>query len=259
MNDPEALRLSPVLLAIELARPWLLFILYLVVCARGWWLIALPLAVGCFLAAFVQLHDAMHGALWLPRRMNDVVIAASGLLLLKAGHGLRATHLRHHSRPLAHDDPEGRVVHWPFWRVVLAGPFHILGMRGNALVLAPRTAREQLSENAATLALAIVAMVLAWRGDPAGLIYCGVAALMTSTMAIWAAYIPHSLSSRQFFVRAAAWASRAWTPVLNSFAYHHLHHRYAKVPTILLPQLARAVGPEIALADETLHLGTKRS
>jgi fatty acid desaturase len=242
--------------AVELARPWILFAAYVGVCAQGWWLLALPLAVGCFLAAFVQLHDAMHRALGLPKVWNDLVIAASGLLLLKAGHGLLATHMRHHGRVLAEDDPEAGVVHWRLARVLWAGPFVVLGNRRRALQIAPRTARTQLAETALTVVLLGAAAEMAHRwGSPAGLIYWAVAATLSATMALWAGYLPHTLSSKEPIVRWAAWAARGWTPVLNSLAYHDLHHRYPRVPTSLLPALAAQLGPEGAFADATIYRG----
>jgi fatty acid desaturase len=240
-----------------MARPFVLVTAYAVSCAFGVWLIAVPLAVACFLASFVLLHDTMHNALGLSRRANSLMIALSGLLILKAGHGLRATHLRHHGRCLDDDDPEGQVVHWPLWRVVLAGPFHILGSRALAMKMSPPTRSEQTLETAATaiaIALAIALYVVA--GSPAGLVYWAVVLVLSATMALWAAYIPHMLSARHPLVRAAAFFSRWWTPVINSFAYHHLHHRFPRVPTALLAALARDVGPDIAFADETLHVET---
>jgi hypothetical protein len=43
--------------------------------------------------------------------------------------------------------------------------------------------------------------------------------------------------------------------VLDSLAYHDLHHRYLRVPTSLLPALATPLGPEVAFADATIHRG----
>jgi fatty acid desaturase len=248
------LRLTRAQLAFELARPPLLFAIFVVASAFRLWVIAGPAALLCFLASFVLLHDAMHNALGLPRRTNELVIAASGLLLLKSGHGLRATHLRHHGRPLDEHDPEGGVVHWPLWRVVLAGPFHVLGNRALAMTLSKTTRREQALETGATaIAIALALALYFLAGSPAGLLYWAIAATLSATLALWAAYLPHVLSSRHPVVRGASRASRWWTPVLSSFAFHHLHHRYPRVPTGLLSTLAREVGPEIALADETLH------
>jgi beta-carotene hydroxylase len=243
--------------AAELVRPWLLLALYVTACAWGWWPLTPLLALGVFLAGFVQLHDAMHRSLGLPRLLNELIIAASGLLLLKSGHALMATHMRHHGRVLAPDDPEAGVVHWRLVRVLWAGPLVVLGNRRRSLQLAPRTRGSQLVETAVTVALLGGAIELERLGSPAGLIYWAVAAVMSGTMALWAGYLPHTLSSRQPLLRLAAWLARAWTPILNSLAYHDLHHRFPKVPTSLLPALAAALGPELAFADETVHVGSR--
>ena len=253
-QTPTKLHLGRAQTVYELARPLLLFSVFVVASTFRLWLVAGPAALACFLASFVLLHDVMHNALGLPRRTNELVIAVSGLLLLKSGHGLRATHLRHHGRPLDEHDPEGGVVHWPLWRIVLAGPFHVLGNRALAMRLSKTTRREQAVETAATAVAILLALALYYfGGSPAGLLYWAIAATLSATLALWAAYIPHVLSSRHPLVRAASWASRWWTPVLSSFAFHHLHHRYPRVPTGLLSTLAKDVGPEIAFADETLH------
>jgi fatty acid desaturase len=252
----DKLALSPLHRATELARPWLLLAAYVVVCVEGWWPLAPLLALACFLATFVQLHDAMHRSLGLPRVVNDLVIGASGLLLLKSGHALLATHMRHHGRVLAKDDPEAGVVHWRFARVLWAGPFLVLGNRRRALAIAPRTRGTQLAETGLTVLLLAAAIEMERRwGSPAGLVYWAVAATLSGTMAIWAGYLPHTLSSKRPLIRWAAWGARGWTPVLNSLAYHDLHHRFPRVPTSLLPALAEQMGPDEAFADETIHPG----
>ncbi len=253
----DTLALSPWRRATELARPWVLLAAYVAACVERWWPLAVLLAVACFLAGFVQLHDAMHRSLGLPPRVNGMIIAASGLLLLKSGHALLATHMRHHGRVLAKDDPEGGVVHWKLARVLWAGPFHVLGNRRRALQIAPRTRASQLAETALTVLLLAAAIEIERRwSSPAGLVYWAVAATLSATMALWAGYLPHTLSSRQPIVRAAAWGARAWTPVVNSLAYHDLHHRFPKVPTALLPVLAARMGDQ-AFADETIHAGQR--
>jgi fatty acid desaturase len=256
-NAPSSLpSLGRARLAFELARAPLLFTAFVVLAAQELWLLAVPAALGTFLAAFVLLHDAMHNALGLSRPANEVVLTLSGVLLLKSGHGLRATHLRHHGRTLRDDDPEGGVVHWPLWRIVLAGPFHVLGNRALSMRVSPPTRRHQLVETALTvLAIALAVGLFAATGSPAGLVYWAVAATLSATMSIWAAYLPHVLSARHPLVRAAAGLSRWWTPVVSSFAFHHLHHQFPRVPTALLSDLAREVGPDIAFADDTLHHG----
>jgi fatty acid desaturase len=118
-------KLAPAQLALELARPWVLLAIYVVLAVERRWFFAVPVAaVTCF-AAFVQAHDAIHASLRLSKRANDWVLALSALLLLKSGHALRATHLRHHGKCLGEDDPGAAPANWPLWRALVRGPFHI--------------------------------------------------------------------------------------------------------------------------------------
>ena len=130
------LQLTPAQRRIELARPWVLLGIYIVLAAAGWWWLAVPLVVVC-LAAFVQMHDAMHNALGLSKAANKRVLSLSGLLILKSGHGLQVMHLRHHGRCLTEADPEGAPATWSFGRVLWQGPWHTLMLRREALRIAP--------------------------------------------------------------------------------------------------------------------------
>jgi fatty acid desaturase len=234
------LQLTPVQRAIELLRPWILLGLYLLAAAKGWWWLAVPLAVAMCLAAFVQMHDAVHRSLGISKAAHDFVLLTSGLLLLKNGHGLQVTHLRHHGRCLKDDDPEGVCATWPFYRVMLEGPFHIFGMRFYALRRASHTMRFQVIETLATVVvLAIVVGTYFLFGSYIGLVYWAVAASLSATIPIWAAYLPHRLAPEHPAVRSAGRIAQIWTPVISSFAYHHLHHAQPKIPTALLSVAAR--------------------
>ena len=234
------LQLTPVQRTIELLRPWILLGLYLFAAAEGWWWLAVPLAVAMCLAAFVQMHDAVHRSLGISKAAHDFVLLTSGLLLLKNGHGLQVTHLRHHGRCLKDDDPEGVCATWPFYRVMLEGPFHIFGMRFYALRRASHTMRFQVIETVATVVvLAIVVGMYFLFGSYIGLVYWAVAASLSATIPIWAAYLPHRLAPEHPAVRSAGRIAQIWTPVISSFAYHHLHHAQPKIPTALLSVAAR--------------------
>ena len=240
LEKTDPLQLKPVQMAIELARPWVLFCLYLVTWAAGWWFIAVPLAFAAALAGFVQMHDAIHRSLGLSKREHDLVLLLSGLLLLKSGHGLQVTHLRHHGRCLKEDDPEGACATWPFYRVLLEGPLHIFIMRFYSYRTAPNLRRFQIIETVATVGLVFAAIALyVFLGSWIGLVYWLVAAVLSATIPIWAAYLPHRLAPEHPAVRSAGRIAQIWTPVISSFAYHHLHHAFPKVPTVLLPTLSR--------------------
>jgi fatty acid desaturase len=242
-NLQSPLQLKPAQQAVELLRPWILFALYLLAAAKGWWLIAVPLAVATCLAGFIQMHDAIHRSLGISKRAHDLLISASGLLLLKSGHGLQVTHLRHHGRCLKHDDPEGVCATWPFYRVLLEGPLHIFSMRFYSFKRASHTKRFQVIETVATVCLlALVFALFVYFGSWVGLVYWAVAASLSATIPVWAAYLPHRLAPEHPAIRSAGRIAQIWTPVISSFAFHHLHHAFPKVPTALLPVMARRAG-----------------
>ncbi|GAA4508495.1 hypothetical protein GCM10023172_40690 [Hymenobacter ginsengisoli] len=217
---------------------------YVAAALAGWWWLAVPLAVVVCLAAFVQMHDAMHNSLGLSKKANKRILTLSGLLILKSGHGLQVTHLRHHGRCLTEADPEGAPVNWSFGRVLWQGPWHTLMLRRESLRIAPGTRHIQLLETALTLVLLGGFVGLYWAtGSMVGLAYWGVAFGMSATMPIWASYVPHHVSSRNPVGRAAAAVAQAWTPITASFAFHHLHHHYPRVPTALLYRAAAALPP----------------
>jgi fatty acid desaturase len=223
-------------------RPWALLGVYAgLAAAKLWWLAAPAAAVTC-LAAFVQMHDAIHSSLGLPKRANELVLFLSGLLLLKSGHALRATHLRHHGKCLGEDDPEGAPARWPLRWALMRGPFHVLGLRLDAVRFAPRTRVVQMLETLATVGVLAGTVLLSTRaGSVAGLVYWAVAAIISSLMPVWAAYLPHRLAPEHPAVSACGRMTQAWTPILTSFSFHHLHHRFPRVPTALLPAIG-AVG-----------------
>jgi beta-carotene hydroxylase len=238
------LRLTPRQRVLELARPWFLFGLYVAAAVAGLWWLAVPLAVAVCLATFVQMHDAMHNALGLSKKANARLLTLSGLLLLKSGHGLQVTHLRHHARCLTPDDPEGAPATWRFAEVLWRGPYHILMLRRESLRMAPHTRRIQLTETALTLLLlAGFVGLYGWLGTPVGLVYWAVAFVMSATLPIWAAYVPHHLAATNPAARAASATAQIWTPVVSSFAFHHVHHHYPRVPTALLPRAAAELPP----------------
>lgn len=233
-------------LVVEIVRPYIFFSAFWVTAGLSLWWIAVPLGVASVLSGFVQMHDTLHNALGLPKRFNAFLLTLSGLLILKSGHGNQVTHLRHHGKCLdAEHDPEGAPALWSLREVFLRGPYHLLLLRREALRMAPHTRTRQLWETAANMALlgVFVTLYLVWQ-RPEGLVYWAIAFVMSATMPLWATYIPHHLASSNPLRLAVLSRVRIWTPVLSSFAFHHLHHQYPKVPTALLPKAAREL-PEM--------------
>jgi fatty acid desaturase len=225
---------------IELLRPWLLLSIYIILAYFEFWYLAVPFAFITILAGFVQMHDTMHSALNLNKKMNSFFLTISGLLLLKSGHAMKITHLRHHGKCLSQDDPEGEPANWKFRKVLLQGPYHIFLLRKASLEMAPRTRKKQLIETSFTLfLLAFFIFLYFYFSSLIGIIYWIVAFIMSATMPIWATYIPHHLAPKNPLRLLSIKYSGLWTPVISSFAFHHVHHDHPKVPTALLPKIAK--------------------
>jgi fatty acid desaturase len=224
----------------ELLRPWLLLGLYIFFAAEDWWWLAIPTAAAAGLAAFVQMHDCIHNSLGLSKKANDRLLSISALLLLKSGHCLQVTHLRHHAQCLSDKDPEGEPARWSFSKVLLNGPYHIFALRLHSLKMAPNSRGIQLMETGLTLLLLLIFIALFYFfGNAIGLVYWAVIFVLSASMPVWASYIPHHLASRNPVRLAGARMARIWTPVVSSFAFHHVHHAYPKVPTALLAKAAQ--------------------
>ncbi len=240
MNSSNAYRLTTFELIVELTRPWLLLGCFIFFASIGCWWLAVPAAVATVLAGFVQMHDAMHNSLGLSKTANEFVLTMSAMLLLKSGHAMRVTHLRHHGQCLSEDDPEGAPAKWSLKQVFLNGPYHIFTLRSASWRISPGTRVIQFIETAITILL-LIAFVLIYyfTGSIIPLVYWGVGFVLSSLMPLWASYIPHHLASKTPARLAAVKLARIWTPIISSFAFHHLHHVYPRVPTVLLPKAAR--------------------
>jgi fatty acid desaturase len=237
-------------LIVELVRPWLLLTGYIAAASYALWWMAVPLAIATCLAGFVQMHDAIHRSLGLSKKTNGLLLTLSALLLLKSGHSLQATHLRHHGQCLSDNDPEGEPARWTLRKVLLNGPYHIFSLRFASVRMAPSTRTKQLTETAVTASmLAGFILLFLYRGSMIALVYWGVAFLLSCLMPLWASYIPHKIASRNPVRLSGARMSRIWTPVISSFAFHHFHHTYPDIPTALLPKAIK----ELPAPEEHHH------
>src|SRR6185295_8281299 len=93
------------------------------------------------------------------------------------------------------------------------------------------TMRFQVIETVVTVLLVVLAIVAyVVLKSPVGLVYWAVAASLSATIPVWAAYLPHRLAPEHPAVKSAGRIAQIWTPVVSSFAFHHLHHAFPKVP-----------------------------
>lgn len=233
-------KLSTFQRVIELCRPWVILSIYIILAYMEIWWLAIPAALFTCLAGFVQMHDAIHNSLGLSKKTNDVVLTLSAQLLLKTGHGLKVTHLRHHGQCMSDDDPEGAPAKWKLKQVFLNGPYHTFIFRTASLRMAPHTKNIQIFETVITgFILLLFILLYVGTGSIIGLVYWGVAVVLSFLMPFWASYLPHKISIRNPIRLWGVRLARLWTPLISSIAFHHFHHTYPKVPTALLAKAAQ--------------------
>ncbi len=186
---------------------------------------ALGLALVFHLAAFALTHDVAHGALRLPRWVNEWLLALSGLLQGISGHGMRLLHQRHHARPLAPDDVEGVGARLSLWGAVRAAPKNAADYR----VLAWRAAnakerRWQVGEIVANVAMAALALATHSVGAAAWVV---ANVLMQVSAGLWASHLSHHPPRwAKALARHLGWTHSV---VLLSFGWHQEHHSHPKV------------------------------
>ncbi len=183
-----------------------------------------------FLEAFACMHDLAHGALGLPRRVNEVALALSGALLLMSGHALRQTHLIHHARALADDDEEGLPARGTFLQALACGPRAALALRVHAFRVAGR--RERRWQQVETAADVVLCGALLGSACAPLVIYVLVAMAAQATMSVWAAHVPHNAPA--WLTRLAAHFTWTGSPTALSLVYHARHHANPRVPCRLL-------------------------
>ena len=188
-------------------------------------------AVLLFFGAFNLLHDAMHGALGLPRPYNDLVLACAGALVGVSGHAARMAHLRHHRRPLADDDLEGRGARVSAGRALLLGPASYLGLLDlSGRVRSPRLRAWVVGEWAAVVCLGVGSA-----GSASGVVWVLIVAIAQLSIPLWAGHLPHR--PPEGLVRLAR--ALVWTrsPVVLGFLHHQRHH---DAPGVSCFELGRA-------------------
>ena len=188
--------------------------------------LALLGALALHLAVFALTHDLAHGALGIPRRLNELALSLASLPMLVAGHGMRLMHLRHHRRPLAADDVEGVGATMPLWRAVLAGPFNAAQYRVEGFRAARQTDCGWLVVE--TLAALVLTSIALASRTTVGAAWVLVNVVMQLTATAWASHLPHRPPRVLVtLARALEWTRSA---VVSSFLHHDKHHRSPWIP-----------------------------
>ncbi len=165
-------------------------------------------SVGVFLGAFALFHDTVHANLGLPKRLNELVLAITGMLLGVSGLAARRAHLFHHAHPGAPDDMEGRDIESPLWLAIVRAPITWL-----ALLFTGWNRRV-----AAEWALVAIFGCLARRE------YVLVMAIAQATMSLWAGRLSHR--QPRLLVAAALPLARFGVSLATLFVTHEAHHEH---------------------------------
>lgn len=193
---------------------------------REYALLAAVLAMGLYFASFSFTHDLAHGALRLPRRLNEWMLTIASLPSLVSGHSMRLMHQRHHARPLAKDDFEGVGAALPLWRAVWVGPQNAVAVRTHAWGAANRRERRWIVLEYVLIGIAVA---LALSSGIVGLqVWLGACLALHLGASAWASHLPHHPPA---LLRKIA-LKLAWTGSVSllGFAFHDEHHAQPKLP-----------------------------
>ncbi|MDX2012324.1 MAG: fatty acid desaturase [Myxococcaceae bacterium] len=194
--------------------------------------VRLVAAVSFFLAGFALTHDLAHGALGLPRRLNELALSLAAQTNLVSGHTMRRLHARHHARPLAPDDVEGEGATLRVWQALRIGPrnavrYRLEGFRGTRGVERAWVLGETL------VSVGLIALSLA-TAHAAALTWVVTSLALQATMALWASHLPHRPPA--LLVALARHLEWTHSAAVASFLHHGAHHARPWVPCGALAQ-----------------------
>ena len=194
-----------------------------------------------FLGAFTLTHDAMHGALGLPRLPNELLLTMGGLLIGVSAHAARRQHLEHHRAPLSARDRESA---WgetnavqAFLRGLVSYPSLPLTLLPASKWTDPRASKTKWQRHARPRELLewLAVVVLCWlcaRGSAESRLLLLVTMGGQLTLPFWGGYLPHHAGPTLLAVsRALAWTR---LPIFTALASHAHHHACPKVPSYSL-------------------------
>ncbi|MBC6942306.1 MAG: hypothetical protein DWB45_06245 [Xanthomonadales bacterium] len=205
-----------------------------------------------FLASLRVTHGAIHHAIGLRGRANDVVLGLLSLLLGGALHTIAVTHRHHHRACLAADDVEGAIARRGLWSALLHAPLypfavHRAGWRRASLRLRCWIGGE----------LVLVALLHGWIWSSDATAWQRVVAwfyLANLLAALPGAWMVHHGDGHAAHGAAASTRSRALARLTLGMFHHAEHHAFPAVPTCHLPELVRRLG-QVAAAPPPIRFG----
>jgi len=242
----DLLRVHPCRLAISVLMPFVIALAYIgFACAELWAPAVLCVGVLSFVTYGSISHDLVHRTYGLPRHLNDWLLTAIELLMLRSGRAYRLAHLNHHARyPSPDEDPEAIAAHGTFWQAIRSGPLFFLRLWWWAVRKHPSHRLRLIAEGCVVVLLAVAAIgaaTLRWSLVP--LVYACLAYLGTWIVPLVTAYFPHQPKGVTPLGQTRRF--RGWVSRLIAFdhLYHLEHHLFPAVPHQRWPELATRLDP----------------
>ena len=235
-RDLTTLTLKQKTIEVLISVPWC--ILSIVCFERRWFAVGIVSSFMFFLTGLRQAHGAQHYTLGIPRRSQDVLLAALSFLMLASLHALQATHMHHHRHALKESDIESATARMSWWSAVVCGPWFIMALNREGYRLT-RPGKRWWIWGEWTAIIVYVLVVLGW--GPAGLqlfvVAMAVGECLTGFFAVWTVH--HDCDPTTQLART----QRGWwkTALTYQMFYHVEHHLFPAVPTARLPELAARV------------------
>jgi beta-carotene hydroxylase len=234
--------------ALSLIAPFVLATAYFAFAFAGCWMVAVVCVVALSFVTYGSVsHDLVHRTLGLPRRLNDALLTAIDLLMLRSGRAYRLAHLNHHSRyPDEHEDPEAAAAHGGFGSAIASGPLFFVRLWWWAVRRHPEHRSRLLLEGGAIACLVMGTVLVAACGlSVVPLVYVSLAYLGTWVVPLATASIPHAPKGDSPLSQTRRFRGLLARLVALDHLYHLEHHLYPAVPHHRWPELARRLDPHL--------------
>lgn len=224
---------------LTLPLPWL--VLSWALYASPLWPMGALASFMFFLCALRLNHEAIHGNLGLPRRVDIALLHLLSTLMMGCNSSIAWSHMQHHRHAMGADDLEGHCGHMSAREVLLYGPRFPLDLIHHCWHRGGPKWQMRMLRDGLGVALAIGLILLSGLDFlQLHLATMAVAQCLTAFFAVW---ITHQGTAH------TGLAGRSQRGVLARAAYlmfyHREHHLFPRVPVSRLPDLAARLDAQV--------------
>lgn len=243
----DLLKPSKISLVLVFLRPLILTSLFFLLYSfEIYWI--LPVVIFILFVTIINLtHDLVHNALGLNYKLNETLIALSGLLILESGHSYKVTHHLHHNNFPHKTDPEGEPAKHGFWRALAVGPLYIpklflFAFNRSKKIGDHKTIRWMKIELFTFIFLVIVGLALIPLTKSL-ITYCIMVVIGGWFYPLITVYMPHRVFKGNELNNTIRYKGKIASIIFLNQIYHLEHHLYPQVPTSNLKKLSKQLTP----------------